>query len=460
MDYEKLARDIYALMGPADNITQVYHCMTRLRLHVQEEHFTKEQLSAIPGVLGINKSGDEWQIVVGPGKAGKVTAAFKALLTQSAAPASAAASSSVASLAKQAAVGDGKALHDAIRKKNATPIKLALKKIAQIFTPIIPAFIACGLITGILNIILKAEPSLASLPLIQMLAVAGNAVFFGLNIFVGINSAKTVGGSPMLGGVMAAVISHPMLTQITFLDSPLIPGRGGIIAVLLVVLFSSYLEKKLHQLVPVMLDLFITPLLTVLVSTLVALCIFQPIAGVISEAIGTAATSSIDAGGAVTGFILGGTFLPMVMCGVHQGLTPIHAELLSRYGVNILLPILAMAGGGQVGASLAVYVKTKNKSLRKTIASALPVGIMGVGEPLIYGVTLPLGKPFIGACLGGAAGGAIQAAYMVGSTSMGISGLPLTLSTNHMLIYLAGLLTAYIVGFIITWIVGFDDPES
>ncbi len=363
MDYEKLARDIYALMGPADNITQVYHCMTRLRLHVQEEHFTKEQLAAIPGVLGINKSGDEWQIVVGPGKAGKVTTAFKALLTQPTVPTSADSSSSVASLAKQAAVGDGQALHEAIRKKNATPVKLALKKIAQIFTPIIPAFIACGLITGILNIILKAEPSLIAVPLVQMLAVAGNAVFFGLNIFVGINSAKIFGGSPMLGGVMAAVISHPMLTQITFLGSPLIPGRGGIIAVLLVVLFSSYLEKKLHQLVPVMLDLFVTPLLTVLVSTLVALCIFQPIAGVISEAIGTAATSSIDAGGAVTGFILGGTFLPMVMCGVHQGLTPIHAELLSRYGVNILLPILAMAGGGQVGASLAVYVKTKNKSL-------------------------------------------------------------------------------------------------
>ena len=215
MDYEKLARDIYDLMGPADNITQVYHCMTRLRLHVQEEHFTKEQLSAIPGVLGINKSGDEWQIVVGPGKAGKVTAAFKTLMVQPAMPA-ASPSSSVASLAKQAAVGDGQALHEAIRKKNATPVKLALKKIAQIFTPIIPAFIACGLITGILNIMIKADPALSSLPLVQMLAVAGNAVFFGLNIFVGINGAKTFGGSPMLGGVMAAVISHPMLTQITF----------------------------------------------------------------------------------------------------------------------------------------------------------------------------------------------------------------------------------------------------
>lgn len=460
MDYEKLAHDIYALMGPADNISHVYHCMTRMRLHVHEEHFTEEQLAALSGVLGINKSGDEWQIVVGPGKAANLTTAFKALLAQPASSVSSTNAPSVSALAKQASVGDGSALHEAIRQKNATPGKLLLKKIAQIFTPIIPAFIACGLITGILNILLYTEPSWASLPLVQMLAVAGNAVFFGLNIFVGINSAKTFGGSPMLGGVMAAIISHPMLTQITFLDSPLIPGRGGIIAVLLVVLFSSYIEKQLHRHVPSMFDLFITPLLTVLVSTFVALCIVQPIAGFISEVIGTAATTAIDTGGAVTGCILGGTFLPMVMCGVHQGLTPIHAELLSRYGVNILLPILAMAGGGQVGASLAVYAKTKNKALRKTIVSALPVGIMGVGEPLIYGVTLPLGKPFIGACIGGAAGGTVQAAYMVGSTSMGISGLPLTLSTNHMLIYLAGLLTAYAIGFAATWIIGFTDPES
>ena len=127
MDYEKLARDIYDLMGPADNITQVYHCMTRLRLHVQEEHFTKEQLSAIPGVLGINKSGDEWQIVVGPGKAGKVTAAFKTLMVQPAMPA-ASPSSSVASLAKQAAVGDGQALHEAIRKKKCHAGQIGFKE--------------------------------------------------------------------------------------------------------------------------------------------------------------------------------------------------------------------------------------------------------------------------------------------------------------------------------------------
>ena len=164
--------------------------------------------------------------------------------------------------------------------------------------------------------------------------------------------------------------------------------------------------------------------------------------------------------GAVTGFILGGTFLPMVMLGIHQTLTPIHAELLSRYGVTILLPVLAMAGAGQVGASFAVYCKTKNHFLKKTIASALPVGIMGVGEPLIYGVTLPLGKPFIGACIGGACGGAVQAQFMVGAATLGISGLPLAAATDQIPVYLLGLITAYIGGFIATWLIGFDDPPE
>jgi PTS system sucrose-specific IIC component len=148
------------------------------------------------------------------------------------------------------------------------------------------------------------------------------------------------------------------------------------------------------------------------------------------------------------------------MLGVHQGLTPIHAELLSRYGVTILLPILAMAGAGQVGAALAVYFKTKNLRVKKTIASALPVGIMGIGEPLIYGVTLPLGKPFIGACVGGAIGGAVQAAGMVGASALGLSGLPLAASTDNIPIYLMGLAAGYAGGFIATWVLGFEDPEN
>ena len=113
-----------------------------------------------------------------------------------------------------------------------------------------------------------------------------------------------------------------------------------------------------------------------------------------------------------------------------------------------------------MGAAIAVYYKTNNSRLRKTITAALPVGIMGVGEPLIYGVTLPLGKPFVGAAIGGACGGAVQASYVVGVSALGISGLPLAATANNITAYLFGLLVAYTAGFIATWLIGFDDPKE
>lgn len=291
-----------------------------------------------------------------------------------------------------------------------------------------------------------------------ILAVIGGSVFFGLNLFVGMNAAREFGGSPALGGTMAAVITSPALASVVMGGQSLVPGRGGIIAVLLVVGFSSWLERKVRDFIPESLDLLLTPLIVVLISSFVAIYLLQPLGAVISESIGSAVKVSIGSGGSVTGFILGGTFLPLVMTGLHQGLTPIHADLLKTTGENLLLPILAMAGAGQVGASIAVLVKTKNRRLKKTVASALPVGIMGVGEPLIYGVTLPLGKPFLGACIGGAFGGAVQAGLKVAVLSMGISGLPLAAVATSPLRYLLGILVSYVAGFIATYLLGFEDP--
>lgn len=454
MSYRETAEAIYKHIGPADNIIAPYNCMTRLRFSVKEEHFTKEDLLAVDGVKGVAVVGSEWQIILGPGKAQKVTAELKAIT------AAKYGSESLRDLAAKATVGDGADLREAIRKRNTATCKEGLKKISRIFIPVIPAFIACGLITGILNSVGKIEPALTGAAWFQIAAVAGNAAFWGLNLFIGMSAAREFGGTPVLGGVLAAVVSHPALANITLFGEQLTPGRGGVIAVLLLCFFAATLEKKLQRVIPDMFTLFLTPFLVVVISTVVAVGICQPLGNFLSEAVGTAATTSIYKGGAFAGFILGGTFLPLVLLGVHQGLTPIHADLLARYGATVLLPVLAMAGAGQVGASLAVYAKTKNKALRKTVASALPVGIMGIGEPLIYGVTLPLGKPFIGACIGGACGGAVQAAFGVGAATLGISGLPLAAAATDIPVYLIGLITAYAVGFAAAYLIGFTDPVS
>ncbi len=192
------------------------------------------------------------------------------------------------------------------------------------------------------------------------------------------------------------------------------------------------------------------------------------LAGEASAAIGTFADGLLSTGGAFAGLVLGGLFLPLVMLGLHQALIPIHTTLIEQSGHTVLLPILAMAGAGQVGAAIAVYCRLpRNGSLRATIRSALPAGFLGIGEPLIYGVSLPLGRPFVTACVGGAAGGAFvglfnQLGVSFGSTAIGPSGwalFPLLDGTSGLgttvAIYAGGLLVGYLAGFAATYFFGF-----
>ncbi len=449
----RIAREVYERLGGAENILQATNCMTRLRVRLaRKDEALAAQVKGVKGVIGVLDAGDEFQVVLGPGRAQAVADEVRAL--------SEADRAEQKKSGAQAEIGEAEALREAIRAKNATPAKLFFRRIASIFVPLIPGFIACGLITGILGVYLKLAPEAAGAPTVKLLSVFGNAVFWGMNLFVGWSAAQVFGGTPILGGVLAAVISHPGLANVTLSGAPLLPGRGGVISVVLAAALGAWLEKRLHRVVPEIFDLFLTPLLTVLLAGAATVLVVQPLGGVLSDWIGRSATAAVGSGGAVTGFVLGGLWLPMVMLGIHQAMTPIHVDLIARYGVTVLLPILAMAGAGQVGASMAVYVRTKSRRLKKTVASALPVGLMGVGEPLIYGVTLPLGKPFVGACIGGAAGGAVQAHFAVGAATLGISGLPLAGATDHVLMYLLGVVVAYAVGFTATWAIGFDDPEE
>ena len=454
VEQARIAREIYERLGGSENILQATNCMTRLRVRLAaKDEALVAAVKGVKGVIGVLDAGDEFQVVLGPGRAQAVADEVRALSEAD----RAAAQKKPEAKGK---FGEAEALREAIRAKNATPVKLFFRRIASIFVPLIPGFIACGLITGILGVYMKVAPEAANAPTVKLLSVFGNAVFWGMNLFVGWSAAQVFGGTPILGGVLAAIISHPGLANVAISDAPLLPGRGGVISVVLAAGFGAWLEKRLHRVVPEIFDLFLTPLLTVLLAGAATVLVVQPLGGMLSDWVGRTVTAAVASGGALTGFVLGGLWLPMVMLGVHQAMTPIHVDLIASYGVTVLLPILAMAGAGQVGASAAVYVRTKNRRLKKTVASALPVGLMGVGEPLIYGVTLPLGKPFVGACIGGAAGGAVQAHFGVGAATLGISGLPLAGATDHILLYLLGVVVAYAAGFAATWILGFDDPEE
>ena len=150
------------------------------------------------------------------------------------------------------------------------------------------------------------------------------------------------------------------------------------------------------------------------------------------------------------------------MLGIHQGLTPLHAQLIADHGFTQLLPILAMAGAGQDGMAIAVWLKTKNAKLRKIIEGALPLGLLGIGEPLIYGVSLPLFYPFITACLGAGFGGAfvsfgMQVSGPFGAQALGLSGFMMTgvITPGMWGWYVGGILVGALAGFLLTYFWGF-----
>ncbi|ALO10070.1 PTS system, N-acetylmuramic acid-specific IIB component or PTS system, N-acetylmuramic acid-specific IIC component [Streptomyces venezuelae] len=450
-----IAAAILPLVGGAENISSVAHCMTRLRLGLRDRSLVQDEaLKALPSVMGVVED-DTYQIVLGPGTVARVTPELEALVAEA-----------VPQHTAEELADRGAALKAARKEKNATPFKLFLRRIANIFVPLIPALIGCGIIAGLNGLLIN----LGWLPgVTPALAAIASGFMALIAVFVGYNTAKEFGGTAILGGAVASIIVFAGVAKIDVFGQTLSPGQGGVLGALGAAVLAVYVEKWCRRWVPESLDVLVTPTLTVLISGLVTVFGLMFVAGEISQAIGDFADWLLANAGAGAGFLLGGLFLPLVMLGLHQALIPIHTTLIEQQGYTVLLPILAMAGAGQVGAAMAVYLKLpRNGSIRRTIKSALPAGFLGVGEPLIYGVSLPLGRPFVTACVGGAFGGGFVGLFSmlgdsVGSTAIGPSGWALfpLLDGNKGLgetiaIYAGGLLVGYAVGFVATYFWGFS----
>lgn len=465
----QMGRKIFEKIGGQTNASKVYNCMTRVRIDIRDEDQVDfPGLKEIPGVLGVVEDSGTVQVVVGPGTASKVAGEMAKLsgirlgealdenLDKNL-------NSGLAEAKEKAAV-----VKSEYKKKNNTPFKRALKVIASIFVPLIPAFVGAGIIGGIASIIqnlITAGMIDATVwgNIMAVLKIIQGGLFGYLNVYIGINAAKVFGSTEGLGGIIGGVVYLVGMNPDTplpniFTGQPLAAGQGGVIGVILAVYILSIVEKNLKKVIPDAVDIIVTPTISLLVVGLLTIFIIMPIAGFVSTNLVGAITWVLNVGGAFSGFILGATFLPLVMFGLHQILTPVHIEMIASSGKTLLLPVLAMAGAGQVGAAFALWMKCrKNKKLTNIIKGSLPVGILGIGEPLIYAVTLPLGRPFITACLGGGIGGAVIGAIgNIGATAIGPSGVALIplIPDGMWWGYVLGLLAAYAGGFVLTYFFG------
>ncbi|CAC8150899.1 PTS system, IIB component / PTS system, IIC component [Staphylococcus aureus] len=465
---QQLAERIIAAVGGMDNIDSVMNCMTRVRIKVLDENKVDDQeLRHIDGVMGVIHD-ERIQVVVGPGTVNKVANHMAELSgVKLGDPIPHHHNDSEKMDYKSYAADKAKANKEAhkAKQKNGKSNKV-LKSIANIFIPLIPAFIGAGLIGGIAavlsNLMVAGYISGAWITqLITVFNVIKDGMLAYLAIFTGINAAKEFGATPGLGGVIGGTtlltgIAGKNILMNVFTGEPLQPGQGGIIGVIFAVWILSIVEKRLHKIVPNAIDIIVTPTIALLIVGL--LTIFMPLAGFVSDSLVSVVNGIISIGGVFSGFIIGASFLPLVMLGLHHIFTPIHIEMINQSGATYLLPIAAMAGAGQVGAALALWVRCKrNTTLRNTLKGALPVGFLGIGEPLIYGVTLPLGRPFLTACIGGGIGGAVIGGIgHIGAKAIGPSGVSLLplISDNMYLGYIAGLLAAYAGGFVCTYLFG------
>jgi PTS system sucrose-specific IIC component len=473
VDYAKLSQDITALVGGADNVTSFTNCMTRLRLDLADASLADvDAIKGLEGVLGV-VPGDHFQVVVGPGHAQRLRDAFAAM-------------SGLTPKAEVDAAEDLRTLEAEnkakVKARQNTGVHAAFRHIGSIFIPIIPGFIACGLVLAIANVWKVLDPTVAKNPWFLAFAGLGGIITGALNLIVGHNTAKEFGGTPVLGLIAGAVPYMTVLagipastaadgTQVAAqpLSVPLFgdlkPALGGIIGVMITAWLFTVVEKWVRKRVPASLDLFIVPVVTLVVGAAACILVIMPISALLMQGINWLLIDfALKQGGIIGGYLLASLFLPLVMLGIHQGLTPIHAQLIADHGYTQLLPVLAMAGAGEVGMAIAIYVKTKSERLKNIIRAALPIGILGIGEPMIYGVSLPLFYPLITACLGGGFGGAfmaygIQATGGFGAGALGLSGVLMTpvITNGQWVWYLGGLLVSYVMGFLITYFFGFKE---
>ena len=469
MTNQELSRKILELVGGKENVTGATNCMTRLRVNLRDYNKADiEGLKATEGVLQVIQM-DNLHVVLGPGKAKKVTDLFKEQ------------AGVAGGMSTDSNWQDNKAAMKAGQKQG--KVKTALKAVGDIFVPLIPGVIAAGICSGVATLITQACPTYKDITwlfiLHQFLSMINTAFMTYITAWAGYRAAEKFGATPILGGMLGMITTMANINSISPLvgmwvdeaagenplDAVLRAGRGGVLAVILGVLLQAKVEKVVRSKKPDALDIVVSPLVILAVCVVPYVFVIMPITGIISNAlvsvVGSVCMSENVAVRMIAGFLGSFLFLPLVAMGMHHGLVALYSVQLAELGFVTLYPALAMAGAGQVGAAIAIWLKAKkvgNKRMMSVIGGALPAGVLGVGEPLIYGVTLPMGKPFITAGLGAGFGGMFCMIFKVAATTWGPSGvLALPIMTaggddpmKQVACYGIGLVISYIMGFIFT----------
>ena len=455
LDYRKCAQEITANIGGGSNVISAAHCATRLRLVIADNSkVNRAALENVDGVKGMFESNGQLQLIIGTGTVNKVYEEFLSV------------------------AGVSAASKDDVKKAAASKMPLwkkILKTPGDVFVPILPAIVASGLMMGLVEALAKAIPSFASSGWFGFLDMVANTAFALLPVLVAISAARVFGGNIFLGGVIGIMMVHPALMNawtVTPTNQPAVWDlgifsiaqvgyQGHVIPVILAVLLMSTVEKWLHKHVPEMIDLFVTPLVTVLVTAFATFVVIGPIFSVLENWVLQGAEWLVTSTGGIGALVMGALYPWTVVMGLHHMYNVIEAGMLSgALGLNIWMPIASAANFAQFGACLAVAIKCRNAKLKSVALPSSLSASLGITEPAIFGVNFRFMKPFIAGVVGGAVGALFGSLTGLGATTYGVTGIPGLLAINNIPVYVIELLISSGIAFAVTMVLWKEEEPA
>lgn len=467
--YSELSKEIIKNIGGKENITGLVHCITRLRFTLKDESKANdEKIKAMEGVVTVMKSGGQYQVVIGNHVA-EVYADVCPLID----------------------VEDISV--DSKEKKSEKLLDRAIDVVSGIFQPILGIMAACGMLKGFNTLFVALGLYSATSGGYMVINAAGDALFTFLPLFLGYAAAKKFGLKPMLGLAMGAAMCYPGIQASTisagaeplytilsgsmfaspvymdFFGIPIISVdyTGTVIPVILAVWFASKCERFFNKFVPDLVKFFFVPMLTLLVALPMTVIFLGPIATFGSTLISEFTLTIRGFSPLLAGAVVGLTWQILVIFGMHWGFIPVYINNMMTLGYdNVMMPFFACTFATSA-VVLGIFIKTKNRKLKEMAIPNFISGIFGVTEPAIYGMLLPLKKPFIISCIAGGIGGAFYGhfnfrKFIMGG--MGIFELPNMMNPDgtmdNLIIALVGIAISMAVGFVLTMLFYKDPAEN
>ena len=456
MDYRKCAQEIYETVGKRENLVSAAHCATRLRLVTKDNSkVDMKHLEDIDGVKGVFSSNGQLQIIIGTGTVNKVYDEFLAVSGMSA------------------------ATKDEVKAAAAASQPLpqrVVKALGDVFVPILPAIVAAGLMMGLVEALGQFFPAFAGSDIYGWMDLVSNTTIVYLPVLVAISSARVFGGNIFLAGTIGMLLMHMnLLSAWTAASDPSqiqywhilcfnirqVNYQGHIIPIIISIWIMCQIEKRLHKIVPEMIDLFVTPLVTVFVTSFLTMSIIGPVFIVVENNILTVVKALLRLPLGIGAFICGAVYPLTVVCGIHHMFNVLEAGMIAENGMNVWLPVSCSANFASCCACVAVFVKARNV---KTKSIALPAGLsasLGITEPAIFGVNLRYVKPLVCSMIGAAFGAAFGAVIGVYGSAYGVTGIPGFLITTHCTLqYSLMLLLAGAISFVLTYYAWKEEPAE